>query len=101
MDVFLAKHIWILQERVWCGCVIDKEDACFLPPFFSCYNELDPKHFKMINVTGNVRRLNVFVFNVVSNRIRKIKEHDSEFKTKDFAERAQEIFIEAHNSLAQ
>ncbi|XP_035516817.1 39S ribosomal protein L45, mitochondrial [Morone saxatilis] len=33
--------------------------------------------------------------------IRKIKEHDSEFTTKDFAERAQEIFIEAHNSLSQ
>ncbi|KAM9363942.1 large ribosomal subunit protein mL45 [Symphorus nematophorus] len=33
--------------------------------------------------------------------IRKIKEYDSEFTTKDFAERAQEIFIEAHNSLAE
>ncbi|XP_056892075.1 39S ribosomal protein L45, mitochondrial isoform X1 [Takifugu flavidus] len=31
--------------------------------------------------------------------IRKIKEHDSEFTTKIFAERAQEIFIEAHNCL--
>lgn len=36
-----------------------------------------------------------------ANRIRKIKEHDSEFSTKDFAERAQEIFIEAHNSLTK
>ncbi|XP_049900982.1 39S ribosomal protein L45, mitochondrial [Epinephelus moara] len=33
--------------------------------------------------------------------IRKIKEYDSEFTTKNFAERAQEIFIEAHNSLTQ
>lgn len=33
--------------------------------------------------------------------IRKIKEHDSEFSTKGFAEKAQEIFIEAHNALAQ
>ncbi|XP_040002166.1 39S ribosomal protein L45, mitochondrial [Xiphias gladius] len=33
--------------------------------------------------------------------IRKIKEHDSLFSTKDFAERAQEIFIEAHNALTQ
>uniref|UniRef100_A0A3Q3KJQ9 Large ribosomal subunit protein mL45 n=2 Tax=Mastacembelus armatus TaxID=205130 RepID=A0A3Q3KJQ9_9TELE len=33
--------------------------------------------------------------------IRKIKEHDSDFTTKDFAERAQEIFIEAHNALTQ
>ncbi|KAG7232637.1 hypothetical protein INR49_008280 [Caranx melampygus] len=33
--------------------------------------------------------------------IRKIKEHDSEFSTKNFAERAQEIFIEAHNALTQ
>uniref|UniRef100_A0A8C4NSS9 Large ribosomal subunit protein mL45 n=1 Tax=Dicentrarchus labrax TaxID=13489 RepID=A0A8C4NSS9_DICLA len=33
--------------------------------------------------------------------IRKIKDHDSEFTTKDFAERAQEIFIEAHNFLSQ
>ncbi|XP_017285976.1 39S ribosomal protein L45, mitochondrial [Kryptolebias marmoratus] len=33
--------------------------------------------------------------------IRKIKEHDSEFTTKTFAEQAQEIFIEAHNSLTQ
>ncbi|KAM7008984.1 large ribosomal subunit protein mL45 [Tautogolabrus adspersus] len=33
--------------------------------------------------------------------IRKIKEHDSEFTTKGFAEQAQEIFIEAHNALAQ
>lgn len=32
--------------------------------------------------------------------IRKIKEHDSEFTTKSFAEKAQEIFIEAHNALA-
>lgn len=32
-------------------------------------------------------------------RIRKIKEFDSEFSSKDFAERAQEIFIEAHNAL--
>lgn len=32
--------------------------------------------------------------------IRKIKEHDSEFTTKGFAEKAQEIFIEAHNALA-
>ncbi|XP_051939318.1 39S ribosomal protein L45, mitochondrial [Hippocampus zosterae] len=31
--------------------------------------------------------------------IRKIKEFDSEFSSKDFAERAQEIFIEAHNAL--
>ncbi|KAM8842755.1 large ribosomal subunit protein mL45 [Synchiropus picturatus] len=31
--------------------------------------------------------------------IRKIKEHDPEFRTKEFAERAQEIFIEAHNAL--
>ncbi|XP_070712705.1 large ribosomal subunit protein mL45 [Pempheris klunzingeri] len=33
--------------------------------------------------------------------IRKIKEYDSLFTTKDFAEQAQEIFIEAHNALAQ
>ncbi|KAM8878704.1 large ribosomal subunit protein mL45 [Spinachia spinachia] len=33
--------------------------------------------------------------------IRKIKEHDSEFATKSFAERAQEIFTEAHNALTQ
>ncbi|XP_034544915.1 39S ribosomal protein L45, mitochondrial [Notolabrus celidotus] len=32
--------------------------------------------------------------------IRKIKEHDSEFTTKGFAVRAQEIFIEAHHALA-
>ncbi|XP_047220863.1 39S ribosomal protein L45, mitochondrial isoform X2 [Girardinichthys multiradiatus] len=31
--------------------------------------------------------------------IRKIKEHDSEFSTKTFAEQAQEIFVEAHNAL--
>lgn len=34
-------------------------------------------------------------------RIRKIKEHDSEFSTKNFAERAQEIFTEAHAALTQ
>ncbi|XP_040041494.2 large ribosomal subunit protein mL45 [Gasterosteus aculeatus] len=33
--------------------------------------------------------------------IRKIKDHDSEFATKSFAERAQEIFTEAHNALTQ
>ncbi|KAF0036859.1 hypothetical protein F2P81_009733 [Scophthalmus maximus] len=33
--------------------------------------------------------------------IRKIKEHDSLFTTKTFAERAQEIFVEAHNALTQ
>ncbi|XP_028424277.1 large ribosomal subunit protein mL45 [Perca flavescens] len=33
--------------------------------------------------------------------IRKIKEHDSQFTTKGFAERAQEIFIEAHSALTQ
>lgn len=33
--------------------------------------------------------------------LRKIKEHDSEFTTKTFAEKAQEIFIEAHNALTQ
>lgn len=44
-------------------------------------------------------RLLYFCF--VSSRIRKIKEHDSHFTTRDFAERAQEIFIEAHNCLAQ
>ncbi|KFP79045.1 hypothetical protein N310_10624, partial [Acanthisitta chloris] len=32
--------------------------------------------------------------------LRKIKDHDSEFSTKTFPEKAQEIFIEAHNSLA-
>ncbi|XP_014905368.1 large ribosomal subunit protein mL45 [Poecilia latipinna] len=31
--------------------------------------------------------------------IRKIKEYDSQFSTKTFAEQAQEIFVEAHNSL--
>ncbi|XP_015252181.1 PREDICTED: 39S ribosomal protein L45, mitochondrial [Cyprinodon variegatus] len=31
--------------------------------------------------------------------IRKIKEHDSQFSTKTFAEQAQEIFIEAHDAL--
>lgn len=31
--------------------------------------------------------------------IRKIKEHDPEFSTKSFAEKAQEIFVEAHNAL--
>ncbi|KAM9856725.1 large ribosomal subunit protein mL45 [Aulostomus maculatus] len=31
--------------------------------------------------------------------IRKIKEYDSQFTTKDFAKKAQEIFIEAHNFL--
>ncbi|XP_034757229.1 39S ribosomal protein L45, mitochondrial [Etheostoma cragini] len=33
--------------------------------------------------------------------IRKIKEHDSQFTTKSFAERAQDIFIEAHSALTQ
>ncbi|XP_030627759.1 large ribosomal subunit protein mL45 [Chanos chanos] len=33
--------------------------------------------------------------------IRKIKEHDSEFTTKEFPTRAQEIFIEAHSALTQ
>ncbi|KAI3353530.1 hypothetical protein L3Q82_020048 [Scortum barcoo] len=33
--------------------------------------------------------------------IRKIKEHDSQFATKDFAAQAQEIFIEAHDALTQ
>ncbi|KAE8300598.1 39S ribosomal protein L45, mitochondrial [Larimichthys crocea] len=33
--------------------------------------------------------------------IRKIKEHDSHFTSKNFAEQAQEIFIEAHNALTQ
>nr|XP_046231158.1 39S ribosomal protein L45, mitochondrial isoform X2 [Scatophagus argus] len=33
--------------------------------------------------------------------IRKIKDHDAQFKSRDFAERAQEIFIEAHNCLTQ
>ncbi|XP_030277389.1 large ribosomal subunit protein mL45 [Sparus aurata] len=33
--------------------------------------------------------------------IRKIKEYDSQFVTKEFAEKAQEIFIEAHNYLTQ
>ncbi|KAM7419819.1 hypothetical protein PAMA_016764 [Pampus argenteus] len=33
--------------------------------------------------------------------IRKIKEHDPHFVTKEFAAKAQEIFIEAHNALAQ
>ncbi|XP_076880796.1 large ribosomal subunit protein mL45 [Brachyhypopomus gauderio] len=33
--------------------------------------------------------------------IRKIKEHDPEFSTKEFAVRAQEIFIEAHMALTQ
>ncbi|XP_069023781.1 large ribosomal subunit protein mL45 [Embiotoca jacksoni] len=33
--------------------------------------------------------------------IRKIKEYDSHFTTKDFAEQAQEIFIESHNALTQ
>ncbi|KAF1394593.1 hypothetical protein PFLUV_G00002660 [Perca fluviatilis] len=33
--------------------------------------------------------------------IRKIKEHDSQFTTKGFAERAQDIFIEAHSALTQ
>ncbi|CAB1460588.1 unnamed protein product [Pleuronectes platessa] len=33
--------------------------------------------------------------------IRKIKEHDTLFKTKDFAVRAQEIFTEAHHALIQ
>ncbi|XP_041789621.1 39S ribosomal protein L45, mitochondrial [Chelmon rostratus] len=33
--------------------------------------------------------------------IRKIKQYDSLFTTKDFAEQAQEIFIEAHNFLTQ
>ncbi|KAM9769883.1 large ribosomal subunit protein mL45 isoform 2-T2 [Menidia menidia] len=33
--------------------------------------------------------------------IRKIKEHDSQFSTKGFAEKAQEIFIEAHGALTQ
>ncbi|KAG8014536.1 39S ribosomal protein L45 [Nibea albiflora] len=32
--------------------------------------------------------------------IRKIKDHDSHFTSKNFAEQAQEIFIEAHNCLA-
>uniref|UniRef100_A0A8U8BFD3 Large ribosomal subunit protein mL45 n=1 Tax=Geospiza parvula TaxID=87175 RepID=A0A8U8BFD3_GEOPR len=32
--------------------------------------------------------------------LRKIKDHDPDFSTKTFPERAQEIFIEAHNSLA-
>lgn len=39
--------------------------------------------------------------NVFADRIRKIKDHDSEFSTKDFAEQAQEIFIEAHNCLTK
>lgn len=33
--------------------------------------------------------------------IRKIKDHDSDFSTKAFAQQAQEIFVEAHNALAQ
>ncbi|TKS68691.1 39S ribosomal protein L45, mitochondrial [Collichthys lucidus] len=33
--------------------------------------------------------------------IRKIKEHDSHFTSKNFAEQAQEIFIEAHHALTQ
>ncbi|XP_071395436.1 large ribosomal subunit protein mL45 [Centroberyx affinis] len=33
--------------------------------------------------------------------IRKIKEHDAQFTTKEFAVRAQEIFIEAHGALTQ
>ncbi|XP_056136639.1 39S ribosomal protein L45, mitochondrial isoform X2 [Lampris incognitus] len=33
--------------------------------------------------------------------LRKIKEHDPQFSTKDFPERSQEMFIEAHNSLTQ
>ncbi|KAM4611908.1 large ribosomal subunit protein mL45 [Polymixia lowei] len=33
--------------------------------------------------------------------IRKIKEHDPHFTTKEFPEQAQEIFIEAHNALTQ
>ncbi|XP_032567057.1 39S ribosomal protein L45, mitochondrial isoform X2 [Chiroxiphia lanceolata] len=32
--------------------------------------------------------------------LRKIKDHDPDFSTKTFPEKAQEIFIEAHNSLA-
>lgn len=43
----------------------------------------------------------IVCFYVVSNRIRKIKEYDSQFVTKEFAEKAQEIFIEAHNYLTQ
>lgn len=34
-------------------------------------------------------------------RIRKIKEYDTNFSTKDFAVQAQEIFVEAHNALTQ
>ncbi|XP_029905110.1 large ribosomal subunit protein mL45 [Myripristis murdjan] len=33
--------------------------------------------------------------------IRKIKEHDTQFSTKEFAERAQQIFIDAHGALTQ
>ncbi|KAK7930098.1 hypothetical protein WMY93_006493 [Mugilogobius chulae] len=32
--------------------------------------------------------------------IRKIKEHDAQFSSKTFAEKAQEIFVEAHNALS-
>lgn len=45
--------------------------------------------------------VNVTNLNAFPNRIRKIKEHDSEFSSKVFAEKAQEIFIEAHNCLTK
>lgn len=34
-------------------------------------------------------------------RIRKIKDYDPDFTSKDFAVRAQEIFIEAHHALTK
>lgn len=49
--------------------------------------------------TANKQKLNISPFCLYS--IRKIKEYDSDFSTKTFAERAQEIFIEAHNALTQ
>lgn len=38
---------------------------------------------------------------VCLSRMRKIKDHDPEFSSKEFAVRAQEIFIQAHLALTQ
>lgn len=43
----------------------------------------------------------IFLLKFVFCRVRKIKDHDSDFSSKEFAVQAQEMFIEAHMSLAQ
>lgn len=43
----------------------------------------------------------ILLWHFISVRIRKIKDYDSDFTSKDFAIRAQEIFIEAHHALTK